>query len=55
MEKNEVITVENIALEQILNSDAMYWGYACEELKENAGVIVKVKVLDDLTSGNSLC
>lgn len=53
-QENEVITVENIAPERILNSDAMYWGYTYEELKENADVIVKVKVLDDLTSGNSL-
>ncbi len=52
-QENEVITVENIAPERILNSDAMYWGYTYEELKESSDAIAKVKVLDDLTSENS--
>ena len=52
--ESNVITVEDIAPERILNSDALYWGYTYEELKESSDAIVKVKVLDDLTSENSL-
>ncbi len=52
--ESDMITVENIAPDHILNSDALYWSYTYEELKEKADAIVKVKVLDDLTLENSL-
>ena len=47
------VGMNDISPENKISSDAAYWGYSFEELQEEADVIARVSVVDELTSENS--
>lgn len=53
-ENTTVVTSDDIPKENVVSADAEFITYEYEELKDRAAAIIKVEVLDELTSSNSM-
>ncbi len=49
----EVVKLDDISQNHRINSDAVYWPFSFDELQEEADVIARVQVMDELTSDNT--